>query len=174
MSRKLRLMPKPIAQLSARRRQTPLVEGSANTMHPGDSAEQRECEEHILRAVSREVGCSLKKHRLSLPNGGVLEIDGCNTRSGVLCEAWAHQAKVRPAQKGKVVTDVAKLYLAGQTFSRETRRILAFADDTPARWFRGKSWMAELVRSMKIEIMVVNIPDDVRARVCAAQVRQFR
>lgn len=141
---------------------------------PGDSAEQRECEELIIRSVSKVTGCELRQLRVSLANGGHLEIDGCDDDRTVLCEAWAHQGRVRPAQKSKVVMDAAKLFLAGQVMGTDPRKILAFADSVPARWFRGRSWMAELLKAMRIEVVVVELPPEMRARICAAQERQYR
>ena len=51
--------------------------------------------------------------------------------------------------------------------------IIAFADTVPAKWFRGRSWMAELLKAMNIEVLVVDLPPELRARVCAAQERQY-
>lgn len=99
----------------------------------GDSAEQRECEELIIRIVGQTIGCELTKCRMALPNGGWLEIDGCDAHPNVLCEAWAHQGRVRPAQKYKVITDAGKLFLAGRILGTSPRKIIAFADDIPAQ-----------------------------------------
>lgn len=140
----------------------------------GDSTEQRECEELIIQSVGALAGFELRKVRLPLPNGGHLEVDGCDASRSVLCEAWAHQGRVRPAQKSKVVMDAAKLFLAGQVLGTNPRKIIAFADTVPAKWFRGRSWMAELLKAMNIEVLVVELPPEIRARVCAAQERQYR
>jgi hypothetical protein len=166
---RVRYHPLPQEALLAKRTTDDCSEG-----HPGDSAAQRECETHILRAVEKEVGCPLTKRRVPLPNGGLLEVDGCSEGSTVLCEAWAHQGRVRPAQKSKVVTDAAKLFLAGQIVGGNPRLVLAFADEVPAMWFKGKSWMAALVATMGIDVIVVDIPAQVRDKVLAAQARQHR
>ena len=54
------------------------------------------------------------------------------------------------------------------------RKIIAFADTEAATWFTGKSWMAEALRVMWIETMVVELPEELRVRLRAAQARQFR
>jgi hypothetical protein len=72
------------------------------------------------------------------------------------------------------MTDAAKLFLAGRLIGSDSRKILAFADDHAATWFQGRSWMAEAIRSMGIEVFVVDIPQDVRDRLRAAQDRQYR
>ena len=108
-----------------------------------------------------------------LPNGSVVEVDGCTEDRAVLCEAWAHQGRPKSAQKAKVLTDAAKLFVAGQAVGA-LRKIIAFGDPEAAVWFRGKSWMAEALRVMGIEIMVVTLPEDLRASLRAAQTRQYR
>jgi hypothetical protein len=52
-------------------------------------------------------------------------------------------------------------------------RILA-ADEQAAQWFKGRTWMAEALRTMGVEVVVVELPDDIRASVRTAQVRQYR
>jgi hypothetical protein len=72
------------------------------------------------------------------------------------------------------MSDAAKLLLAGQLIGGNVRKIIAFADDSAASWFRGRSWMAEALRAMSIEVQVVSLPDGVRASIVAAQQRQYR
>jgi hypothetical protein len=68
---------------------------------PGDSIEQRKCEPFILAAVGAIVGCDLRPRRFKLPNGGHLNVDGCNDDGTVLCEAWAHHGSPKAAQQAK-------------------------------------------------------------------------
>jgi hypothetical protein len=70
--------------------------------------------------------------------------------------------------------DAARLLVAGTLSDRPTRKLLAFADADAARPFQGRSWMGEALRLMGIEVIVVDIPDEIRAGVRAAQIRQFR
>jgi hypothetical protein len=46
-------------------------------------------------------------------------------------------------------------FLAGELLRGNARRILAFADEAATSWFRGKSWMADALRAMGIEVGVV-------------------
>jgi hypothetical protein len=138
------------------------------------SREQQACEPLIIAAVGRSVGCVLSKQRIPLSSGGHLEIDACSTDRAILCEAWAHQGPPKPAQKAKVMTDAAKLFLAGQILGGRPRKILAFADRQAASVFQGKGWMAEGVCAMGIEIQVTTLPEEIRATIRAAQARQYR
>src|SRR4051812_37113436 len=90
---------------------------------PGDSAEQRKCELVMLTLVSQAVGRPLAKTRITLTNGCFVEVDGCSDDRTLLCEAWAHQGKPKSAQKAKVLTDAAKLFVAGQTVRAERKII---------------------------------------------------
>jgi hypothetical protein len=143
-------------------------------IEPGDSIEQRTCEAHILSAVAAMVGCELIARRFVVPNGGYFSVDGCNDDGSILCEAWAHHGPPKPAQQSKVMKDAAKLFLAGTLAGRPTRKLLAFADADAARPFQGRSWMREALRVMGIEVIVVDILDEIRADVRAAQIRQYR
>jgi hypothetical protein len=141
---------------------------------PGDSSEQRNCEPFILSAVGLAVGCELQERRFVLAGGGYLKVDGCNGEGSVLCEAWAHHGPPKPAQQAKVMKDAAKLFLAGTLAKTEPRKLLAFADAAAARPFQGRSWMAEALKVMRIEVIVVDVPDQIRVDVITAQKRQFR
>jgi hypothetical protein len=67
-----------------------------------------------------------------------------------------------------------------QTVSRwhapgdEPRKLIAFVDPDAARPFQGRSWMADALKAMGVELLVVDIPEHVKASVRAAQARQFR
>jgi hypothetical protein len=79
----------------------------------GDSAEQQACEALIIAGIGQSLGCTLTKQPIPLPSGGHLEIDGCSADRRVFCEAWAHQGAPKSAQKGKVMTDAARLFSRG-------------------------------------------------------------
>jgi hypothetical protein len=143
---------------------------------PGDSREQREAEAVIIDGVAGMVGATLKKRRLSLSDGSWVEVDGYSGSPAVVCEAWAHIGPPKSAQKNKVMTDALKLFVCRLSHFKdaECRAILAFCDENAARHFTGLTWMAEALRSLEIEVMVVPVPGDLRSAVLKAQERQFR
>jgi hypothetical protein len=142
--------------------------------HPGDSREQRECEGLILTLLGEELGISLTKGKISLRNGSTVEVDGCSPDRSVLCEVWAHQGAPKSAQKAKVMTDAAKLFVAGQALGGSMKKFVVLADAATADWFQGRSWMAEALRVMGVGIKVVNLPEEQRSLLREAQKRQFR
>ena len=143
---------------------------------PGDSSEQQDAERHILDAVGQQVGVDLEGVRITLASGSWMELDGWSADPLVLCEAWAHIGKAKPAQQKKVMTDALKLVVARSEVGhgRECRAILAFCDEDAAARFQGKSWMAEALRQLEIDVLVVDIPQEVRGSVEKAQRRQYR
>ena len=143
---------------------------------PGDSSEQQAAESLIVGAVSQLVGVELGPERLTLASGSWMMLDGVAFAPPVFCEAWAHVGKAKPGQQKKVMTDALKLVVARASVSvgEDCRAILAFCDQEAASHFQGQSWMAEALRQLEVEVVVVDIPRAVREGVLRAQVRQRR
>jgi len=140
----------------------------------GDSLVQRVAKVAMLKELVVVLGYPLRKDRMTAPDGSVVDFDGWSAEPPTLVEAWAHQGPPKAAQKLKVMTDALKLVWGQRTFLPEARLILLFADGAAARHFRLTSWMASAIRSFGIEIVVADLPAAVRARIRAAQARQFR
>ena len=140
----------------------------------GDSLEQREAEGVAIRLLGEKLGVNLEKRRILLPEGGRIELDGACDDPPILVEAWAHQGPPKPAQKAKVMTDAAKLLFAARLLKTDPRLVLALTDRGAAAHFIGRTWMAQALRELGIEVLVVELPDDVRGAVLRAQARQYR
>jgi hypothetical protein len=140
----------------------------------GDSSAQRAAESVILAQASTVLGTSLKPRRLYLAEGVRIEVDGVSDDPPILCEVWAHQGPAKTAQTHKVLHDALKLFVAGRSMPTSPRLILVFAHPLAASRFTGRSWYAHALRDLSIEILVVDISDDLRAEIRAAQERQFR
>lgn len=158
-------------QRSGPRRDAEALSGMGRS---GDSAEQRAAEALVLAAVATAVNAPLTKTRRRI-GGSSVEVDGISGDPPILVEAWAHQGPPRPAQKYKVMTDAIKLLLVERVlFPRGARKILALTDEAAAAHFRGGSWMAEALREFGVEVMVVELPEEIREGIRLAQRRQFR
>ena len=104
-----------------------------------------------------------------------IEVDGVAEDRSVLVEAWAHQGSPKSAQKMKVMNDAFKLIAASRLFEPAIPRlILLFADEDAARPFQSNSWRASALAALGIEVVVAELPADVRDSIVAAQRRQFR
>lgn len=144
------------------------------TAPAGDSREQREAGAVMVAALAKRLGIALAPRRISLPDGGRLEIDATSDDLSVLCEAWAHQGPPKSAQRHKVLTDAFKLTFAARIVGGSPRLILLFSDKAATTPFVGKGWAPEALRTNGIEIAVVALPQELSDRVRAAQARQFR
>lgn len=124
----------------------------------------------MLAALAERYG-PLAPASLTLAGGARVDVDGVAPDGSVLVEAFAHQGRMRGSQPKKVAQDALKLI----TLRREhpdARLVLAFADPLAAASVTGKGWLAEALASWEIEIVVVDLEDDVRTGLNAAQVRQ--
>ena len=139
-----------------------------------DSSEQRRAEPYILAAAGERFGVELRKKRIDLEAGSWLEIDGYASDPLILCEAWARIGPAKPGQQKKVMTDALKLVVARAELggAEDCHAVLAFCDKSAAAHFSGKSWMAEALRQLNIEVLVVEIPPEVRESITTAQGRQ--
>jgi hypothetical protein len=143
----------------------------------GDSAEQRRAETVMLDLLGQDLGLRFAKHRHTTEDGATTEIDGVCADPPTLIEAWAHQGAPKAAQKHKVMSDAAKLAWASAAFySGVARKILLFSDAAAAGPWQpsSRSWMAVALVHFGIEVRVVDLPQDVRDAVMAAQLRQYR
>jgi hypothetical protein len=140
----------------------------------GDSLEQREAELLLLALLGKRLGVRLIKRRFPVPDGKWLEIDGTVEEPPVLCEAWAHQGPAKGGQKHKVMTDAFRLLYASKFLPKPPRLILLFGDSEAAAQFQGTSWMAQVLRANGIDVVVVDLPEEVKRSLREAQRRQFR
>ena len=141
---------------------------------PGDSSEQRKAEDILLEIVSDSIGKPLHEYRHKIEDSW-LQVDGASDDNTVLCEAWAHIGKPKPAQKNKVMSDALKLLYVEKLLEKTVhRKILIFADDDAASEFQGRSWRAKCLKKFNIEVLVVNIPEQLRSEILTAQKRQYR
>lgn len=144
------------------------------TRPPGNSSEQQEAERWLLDALSEKLGVALTKERFPLGDGSWFELDGFSESPLILCEAWAHVGTVKGGQKQKVMTDAFKLLFANAECGGHGQLILLFADRAAAAHFQGTSWMARCLREYGIQVEVIDLSPEVRARVTKAQKRQYR
>lgn len=139
----------------------------------GNSSEQRVAEKSMLAALSATLGMPLAPIDLMPPDGRwALQVDGASDT--VLCEIYAHLGKLKPAQEHKVLHDAVKLRYAERLLGFPGRKIIAFADAAAAAPFLDKRWKAQALAADGIEIVVLDLPTDLREQVRLAQIRQYR
>lgn len=151
-----------------------VVEEPLAKVPAGDSTVQRQAEGAMLDALTQELGCPLTSERIHLPDGSYVDVDGVSHEPPVLVEAWAHQGAPKAAQRNKVLADALKLMYVGGLLGSRHRLVLCFSDPDAARPFSGRSWYAGALRDRGVEVRVVDLSPDWRARIMEAQRRQYR
>ena len=142
---------------------------AADALHPSNSEAQVAAEWAILYKLGIVIDVALNQGT-SIPVGdSVVKPDGAAMDNSVFVEAFAHIGPLKGGQKHKVSTDALKL-LAIRDAHPKARLILAFADEDAARSVSG--WKAETLKANGIEIRVVDLDQDERERIEAAQQRQ--
>jgi hypothetical protein len=139
--------------------------------HLSDSSEQRSAEPLIRQAVSVAVGVELTPKSLRLDGGARVDVDGVARDETVFVEIFAHQGRLKGAQFHKVARDALKLITLGRS-RPESRLIIAFCDADAAACVSASSWLAEALRTWRIEVFVANLDADVCAGLRSAQARQ--
>jgi hypothetical protein len=141
---------------------------------PSDSAEQRDAEDWLIARLEADLQVSLRRH--GAPSSAVtgVELDGfALSQPPILCEAWAHVGRPKPAQKNKVLADALKLvWVEKECFPDGANKYLLFGDQTAARHFRDRAWASRALTALRVEVRVYDFADDRRLRLLEAQHRQ--
>lgn len=139
--------------------------------HPSRSQEQLDAEELVLVTLGKQLRTPIEPSRVDLPGGSHVHVDGVSEHPTIFVEVFAHQGALKGGQRHKVAGDILKLATLGNTHP-DARLVLAFADDIAATSVRNKGWLAEAVSMWGIEVVVVDLPSEVREGLSAAQLRQ--
>ncbi|TDV54882.1 hypothetical protein [Actinophytocola oryzae] len=143
--------------------------------HTGYSREHLQAERIMLDRLGSSLGVVLTPLRIVLGDGVHVEVDGADERQTILVETWAHQGRPKPAQQNKVLADALKLLHVARTLRVQPRMVLCLSDHGAAHHFTAaSSWAAHALRSLEIEVIVVDLPVDIKAGIIAAQTRQSR
>jgi len=143
------------------------------TTKPGDSSVQQEAERWLISSLSRKLDVQLVKKKWTVGQSH-MEVDGYCPDPLILCEAWAHIGKPKPAQKYKIMNDAFKLLFIQRHTRRKHRRILLFACPDAAAPFKDGTWMSESLAAFTFEIEIRRPSPKMRAAILGAQKRQMR
>jgi len=144
-----------------------------NFSHPSDSKEQRESEKIILEIINESEKLKLKPTKLII-DGISFNLDGYSERPSVLCEIYSHIGRLKPAQKYKVANDILKMLLIEKMKKKVFRKILVFADEKASKnYFEGDSRTSRFIKYFNIDMLLVDLPDEIRDKIIEAQKRQL-
>ncbi|MDX1926927.1 MAG: hypothetical protein SFV81_10430, partial [Pirellulaceae bacterium] len=134
-------------------------------------SEQALGEKSLLVALEDVLGIRFDTGSTELPIDGV-KPDAISLSNRIVVEVYARIGSVKGAQQHKIKGDILKLAFIGQRLGTEWRKILCFASKEAASYASGATWVAEAAREFGIEIVAVDIPEDIKASIVTAQVRQ--
>jgi len=140
----------------------------------GHSTEQQDAEAVMRTLLANALGVDLAPSRLHLPGGSYVDLDARCEDPPVLAELWAHQGPPKGAQRNKVLADALKLHHVAAHLAVGHRKILCLADPAAAAPFAARTWYADALRTLHIEVLVVDLPATHRAALLTAQRRQYR
>ncbi|WP_433832573.1 hypothetical protein ACQP2E_16480 [Actinoplanes sp. CA-015351] len=141
--------------------------------HPSSSLTQSRAETEIVEALARQWDIDLRPRPGKVPvgDGIAVEVDAANSDFSVVVEAYARQGRLRGAQPKKIAQDILKLALFKRVPGREgTRAVIAFASSEARKSVTG--WLEHAADTFGVELVVVEISEQTRAEIRAAQDRQ--
>lgn len=141
--------------------------------HLSDSDEQRQAERALIAALSLRLGYELTPGRMPVGTGGSATVDGFNREHCTLCEAYAHIGRTKGGQPAKLAKDILKLLAVERAAGGTWRKVICLADTDAASCLQGRSWLASAAATFGVEVAVVDLPPELRARVLQAQRRQI-
>lgn len=122
----------------------------------------------MLETLGADLGKNLEKRSIAY-HDAKMEVDGVDVEESVFVEVFAHLGAFKSGQRKKVATDILK-FVALQADRPEAKFILAFADGKAKASVVG--WARAVVDHHGIELVVVDLPEDLKVKVAAAQVDQ--
>lgn len=139
--------------------------------HQSSSHEQRAADPVILAGAAAQLGVDLAPATLTLTGGARVDVDGVAADRSAFVEVFAHQGRLRGGQFHKVARDALKLITLGREHP-EARLAVVFGDAEAAACVTGASWLAEALRTWRVDVLVVDVDDELRTLLTAAQERQ--
>jgi len=141
-------------------------------MSPAHDSLQLAAEAQILEgaaALLRTTG--LRKRRVNLPGGSLIEVDGATPDMSAFVSVFARQGALQGGQKRKVALDVLKLITLRRQYPK-AKLYLAFSSEAAKASITG--WTAEAIAIWEIGVIVVPLDDDLRERLARTQAMQAR
>lgn len=143
--------------------------------YKSSSAEQLEAESVIFNMVKERMGIELLHNpQLYLADSvyTYMKPDFYSEEKKIVGEIFVHIGKPKKAQDNKIANDILKMLLLEKKKDCIFRKMIVVCDEEEERQLKGHSVLAESIRQFNIEIMRMDLPDELRKKVMAAQTRQ--
>lgn len=146
-----------------------------NDTKKSNSIEQCEAEDYIFPLVEKLLSVKLEKNRQILLADNAftyIQPDFYSEEHCIVGEIFAHIGKPKKAQYNKISNDVLKMLLLEKVHNKSYRKIIVICDEIEEKALKGKSVLAESIRQFGIEIVRIDISEELREKLIAAQERQ--
>ena len=147
--------------------------GTTTGAHASDATVQAEAETVIVDAFAADQQLALEHRppRLPVGEGAWVEVDARGDDPPVFVEAYARQGTLKGAQLKKVAQDILKLALLRRRAEHaQARAVIVFASAEAEASVTG--WLRQAAHTFDVDLCVVDIPEQIRQRILAAQERQ--
>ncbi|GEB78311.1 hypothetical protein [Sporolactobacillus inulinus] len=143
-------------------------------MHASSSLEQQNIEKYIFQIICDKLGVNLAANPIVQCGKATIRPDFYSEEPSIIGEVYAHIGSLKPPQKKKMLADILKMLLLEKVTNRTYRKIIVICDDEVLKAITGKSWGSACFKAFDVEIMNIDIGEDKRELLLAAQKRQFR
>ena len=98
-----------------------------------------------------------------------MQPDFCSEEHRIVGEIFAHIGKPKKAQDNKIANDILKMLLLEKITGKQYRKILVVCDAAEKKKLEGQSVLAESIRQFRIEVMHIEIDEETKLQIMAAQ-----
>ena len=131
---------------------------------------QRHAEDVIFPLLEEKLGLVLEKNqKIVLSDAAHIEPDFYSESGKVVGEIYSHIGTPKPGQQRKIANDILKLLLLEKATGEKFRKIIVVCDEAVHRYLIGKSFVAESIRQFDIEVLLVEVPSELKSEILLAQ-----
>ncbi len=137
-----------------------------------NSTEQQMAERILFEKVRQWLNQDIRANE-KIPIGATfMQPDFYSRKNAIIGEIFSHIGKPKKAQDNKIANDILKMLLLEKLEHKIYRKIIVVCDEKERMHLEGSSVLSECIHQFGIEIKLIEIDDDLRNMLIAAQKRQ--
>lgn len=149
------------------------LEKPAKEHRDSDSSVQRDIEDVLAHEFSVRHGVSLERNMSASLGDVSVELDGISRERHMIVEFYAHQGKLKSAQKNKVLADILKMVLFERRSGAQWEKYFVFACEDARKSFIGtNAWRNAAAREFSVSLETIVLSEEQRRRIADAQRKQ--
>lgn len=137
-----------------------------------NSTEQQMAERILFEKVRQWLNQDIRANE-KIPIGATfMQPDFYSRENAIIGEIFSHIGKPKKAQDNKIANDILKMLLLEKLEHKTYRKIIVVCDEEERMHLEGSSVLSECIYQFGIEIKLIEIDDNLRNMLIAAQKRQ--